>query len=300
MKNLIHLGVEYIDSLPVDTLSLHLQKKHKKDHYSHRSYENHSVNGEYPWKHVRRICEKFVGKPVNEAFTKYCEIVPKYQQKEFWKDLKEHVVYSWKYNHYKIDENGLIQYAGNPNKYKGPYTFRSEDCKIEKRHSVTGHKLSDFEEVYEKIPYERKRTGRKMENGKYYTWIDKGCTNGKFLYYEYGTNPFSMKPIYQRYKAQSKDFEYYIIQGYTESFDSKQDPRFKRLTNERRKKKEVSRRQQRKIDQEKAYSYISKSELEEKKEKETNKYKILAHGFDLETSFRTEKQTNPDLIKFKQ
>jgi hypothetical protein len=50
----------------------------------------------------------------------------------------------------------------------------------------------------------------------------------------------------------------------------------------------------------KSYSFISKSEKNAEKEKAKDKVKIEAKGFDYETSFRDDKQINPDVIKEKQ
>jgi hypothetical protein len=69
---------------------------------------------------------------------------------------------------------------------------------------------------------------------------------------------------------------------------------------EQRKRKDIRIKERRKVLDEKAYSFVSESEEEKKKEKAKNKKKIERKGFDYETSFRTDKQTNPDTIKDKQ
>ena len=272
MKNLAHLGAEYIDSLPVDTLSLHLQKKDMKNHWSNRS-DTHKVNHVYPWKHAHRILEKYVGKPFDQAFTRYCQIVPKYQQKDFLDAVKQDKRFYRRYNDYFVDDQGLIQRTNPKNKYKGPYVFQSADYTFEMRHKITGAKKPEYMWIYRTVEH------------PFYTTTEK---------------VYKIKGKYGTYTAIDKDFEPILLTGFQKSFGSKEDPRFKRLQAEKRKAIEKKDRIKRKIDLAKTYSYISKSELEEKKEKEINKYKILAHGFDLETSFRTEKQTNPDLIKEKQ
>jgi hypothetical protein len=97
-----------------------------------------------------------------------------------------------------------------------------------------------------------------------------------------------------------EDFIPVIVSGYAIEFDSKKDKTYKRLMSEQRKRKALRRLADKKAKEEKEYSFISKTEQRKKKEKEIDKIKIVAKGFDPETSFRTEKQINPDTIKEKQ
>lgn len=48
---------------------------------------------------------------------------------------------------------------------------------------------------------------------------------------------------------------------------------------------------------EKQYSFLMQSEIKIKEEKKNDLVKLIKHGFDPITSFRTDKQTNPDLIR---
>lgn len=77
-----------------------------------------------------------------------------------------------------------------------------------------------------------------------------------------------------------------VVSGWSETFDSRQDRRFKRLMWEKRKDKKKRDREFRRNMSERAYSFLTKSEKEERAGREANRAKILKHGFDLRTSFR--------------
>ncbi len=56
---------------------------------------------------IDRILTKYIGKDVNEAFSHYCKLVPKYLQFEFWNKLFPKVYHRVEFG---IDENNCIQY----------------------------------------------------------------------------------------------------------------------------------------------------------------------------------------------
>lgn len=105
---------------------------------------------------------------------------------------------------------------------------------------------------------------------------------------------------YGRIKVKKEDFIEQVISGRIYVFESSNDPRYIRIMAERNQKSKANHKKLKKELKEKAYSFLTKHELQLRKEKEIDKYKILKHGFDLITSFRNEKQTNPDLIKHSQ
>ncbi len=250
MKNLLNIGIEKLEILPIDLLSLTLQKKHHRlfNHVYRRNGDTHNIHGMSMWKFIRIFIEARIGQPFDDVFSEFCKVAPKYQQKYFLTEFESKI--RWYYSDdYKIDENGLIQFAREKNKYKGPYTFTSDDAMWEERHKVTG----------------------------------------------------KVKPKWDwKNKHKKEDYKDVLVNGWIKSFDSKNDKEFKRLQGERIKRKRKTERCVKKEKLEISYSFISKSELEKQKDKELDRQKILSHGMDLITSFRSEKQTNPDLIKEKQ
>lgn len=123
-------------------------------------------------------------------------------------------------------------------------------------------------------------------HGRFGPYIETHTVKDKFLYYEYGADSYKPKPMYQRYRAQEKDFENVLIQGKELFFESKRDRTFKRLHAERRKGKSKDNRRAERAAKEKEYSFLCQSELQKKKEKELNNLTITRHGFDLTSSFR--------------
>jgi hypothetical protein len=118
-------------------------KHNSRDRWGSRHDDYHPVDGVSPWKRVKRILKASVGKKFDVVFHEYCQEVPDYQQKFFLKEFEENLRgYNW--NRYYVDEDGLIQEHEPENKYKGPYTFYSIDCVIERRHKITGKKESNY------------------------------------------------------------------------------------------------------------------------------------------------------------
>lgn len=101
-------------------------------------------------------------------------------------------------------------------------------------------------------------------------------------------------------KFKEEDYEYVVVSGYALEFSSAKDPEYIRLTSDQRKRKKADARELAKEKARKTYSLITKEEKEIKEEKAKDRIKIEAKGFDYETSFRGEKQINPDVIKEKQ
>lgn len=296
MKNLTPIGIEKLEILPIETLELILTKKNKQDRHWRKGRSDYHHVGDYsPFTIANRVIENHIGQSFDKAFTKFCGLVPKYQQCIFRKQFANHVhERSWRYENYYIDERGIIKRTQLINQYKGPYYFKSDDYATELRHKITGHKKEDFESIHKMETFTYKHYGR-FKGGP-----TTGTKKGKLLYYEYGLKASHMKPLTMRYKAQDKDFIPVTIKGWIKEFKSKSDPEYVRLVNEREKRNEKRQRKNKEVMANKAYDMISKTELQKKKDKELDKQKILSHGFDLITSFRTEKQTNPDLIQLKQ
>lgn len=291
MKNLVHMGIEKLSLVPIEHLSDRPTQARKANWYGwrHRDGDTHKIGDYSPYKIASRLIEKSIGKPFEDTFSYFCTIVPKYQQ---WVFLEKFEDDRGNGSDYIIDDEGHIQLGSSPysgwykrvrRPYKGPYYFKSNDFKTELRHKITGHPKSRFREVYEKV--------ERTYYNRYYKRVVTEIRNGKLLYYEYGTTPsWRTKPIHERYKAQDSDFEAVIIQGWQKAFDSKQDPEYKRLMSEKRKKSKVSFKKKLILDTERAYEIILQTEKKKRELKELNDQKILAHGFDLTTSFRGENQ----------
>lgn len=101
MKNLAHLPIDVIErdyenqGDPFDSWDRYWRNDRNSDY--------HKVNDYSPYVHVKRIIKLYLGKSFDEAFSRYCKLVPKYQQKVF---LKE---FDGKYPDCYIDNDGNIQ-----------------------------------------------------------------------------------------------------------------------------------------------------------------------------------------------
>jgi hypothetical protein len=209
----------------------------------YRNNIRHDINGISMYKTIRRIIKSHIGKSFNQAFYKFCQIAPVYQQKFF---LEE---FNGKYKEYDVDENGLIKLVINPSTRFGwdkinkseDVIFYSIDYKTEIRHIKTG----------EKLPI--------------YSW--KLNKHKKHMYQEV------------------------IISGFSITFETKKDTKYKRLNAEKNKllkkrDKEWKRVNKNTIDEQTFRNVLN---AKKQKEKADDLVKILSHGFDPITSFRKEK-----------
>lgn len=113
------------------------------DWYSRKS-KYHKVNGKFPYDNIRRLLKDSIGKNVDGVFRKYCKIVPKYQQDEFYDFLNRDMRYFKRFDSFYVDDEKLVQFSKITNAYKGPYRITSGDVKYESRHKVTGKKESEY------------------------------------------------------------------------------------------------------------------------------------------------------------
>lgn len=131
--------IEDLDLLP-SRESMRKDKFLKAYRRNYRGGDYHKTGDYYPYTVLKRILSKFVGKSVNDAFSKYCEIVPKYQQKFFW---KEFLPKRWmKVSRYYIDENNLIQSNIKPKRKS--YEVRSFNIKYGWRDIKTGEIVTRY------------------------------------------------------------------------------------------------------------------------------------------------------------
>jgi hypothetical protein len=239
-----------------------------------------------PWKIADIILENNIGKSFDLAFSYFCKKV-NHQQHLYHYFLSNFTTERWYRKYYFTDNKGNIQ------KYEKEYpkkklTIYSEDYKSEIRHKITGHKKEDFEPIYELI----KKTETYRNHFLNKPISREYSVRGKFLYYEYCAKPYNLKPQYVRYKAIDKDFENITISGKCFEFNSKNHYLFKRLTSEKEKRKRKENRELERKKKEIQYNFLTKSELEQKVNKQENDIKIIKHGFDLKTSFRKPKEQN--------
>ena len=285
MKNLLRQSYR-LDDVPTDILFMTQAKK--ADYFRHswrrhwRGNCDHEVNGRSPYDIAEDIIEKFTGKEFDWAFSVFCSKVKKYQQHIFLDEFRD--ARRWRANH-QCDDNGIIIRTKDRNKYRGPYEFRSWDCQIEVRHKETHHPRDWFKPVYQ--------MQKVVTWNRYLKYYQERTYERKLLYYEYAgriSKEFpsfgNCLPLHKRYKAMPDDFEAVILVGFVKQFDSKQDPEYKRLMTEKRKQKWISEKKFRIAQAEKAYNMISQTKLKKDQEKEANKLKILAKGFDPIISFR--------------
>lgn len=229
------------------------------------------------------VLKNNIGKSFDLAFSYFCKHVSQRFQYVF---LERFNGRSYRSDEWSVDNNRLLVYK--PYRYnstnKTGVDFYSDDYESELVHKISGHKKDDFKEVYEKIENFPKLTPAMEKYHAGRRWFDKG----KFLYYLYGEN----LPLCMRYKAQKKDFHLVTVKGWKMHFESRNDPRYIRLNQEKIKRKKT---QERKIELEKSKQKIEeankalqevKRKEREKEQEEANRLKILRKGFDPETSFK--------------
>lgn len=233
----------------------------------------HKVDELYPWTHAKHVLKKYLGKSYDEAFAHYCTLVPKYQQHEF--DYILGLSNNWgSSSMYCLDENNII--IENP-KYKRisqAVTFYSLDYKEEYRlKNSLSKKL-------------RKELPKTISSNDYRNLVWNETHSQTYNPY---TSRFSNK-------VKSEYYEKYIVSGFSRTFSSKNDPTYQKLNQEKQQQLRLRAKKQKQEKKEKAYTLLSKKEIEAKNEIKRDKIKIMAKGFDYATSFRTEKQINPHVI----
>lgn len=240
----------------------------KFERWRHHHSTYHPTEGIWPYDRVKRIIKKFVGKQFDKAFSEYCSQVPIYQQHLFLQEFTEvHRYYGYRFNSsYRVDKQGNIQKVKPPKKDKRVYYY-SDDYKTELRHKITNRlKPSSFSAKYIK---------------------------GVKTYYDYAS--------YYPYKTSTdKDYVEVCVKGYKKAFSSHKNREYRRLISQQQKRRRKEQELKYVEMEAKAYSFLTKSEQELKKQKALDLIKILKHGFDPETSFQGDHRINPDVIKERQ
>jgi len=89
-------------------------------------YHKLSLKEDNYWVIKERIIKEFLGKSVDEAYSKYCKYVKFYEKSYFWDDFRDR---SWYNADYMIDTNKNIQFNRNKHQNKKkPVTFYSIDA----------------------------------------------------------------------------------------------------------------------------------------------------------------------------
>ena len=139
--------IEKLDNLPHKESRKDALSRHDLWNYNRHS-DYHQVNGEFPHQHVERILKKYTGKPFDDAFSAYCQIVPVYQQKYFLEEFEKrpNLRYYGFYDHWTVDKKGNIKLEKREVK-KPPISIQSDDYAVALKHKVTGHDKADFVKV---------------------------------------------------------------------------------------------------------------------------------------------------------
>lgn len=232
------------------------------DKWNGRSDVYHFVDNISPWTRIKRILKKYKGKQFSKAFSEYCSQVPQYQQRFFLEEIENHSTYRWKFSGYY--PYWYVDSVGNIQYNPGS---RKKDSKV--------YFYSD----------DFKTEKRHKVTGKLHP-----CERNK------------KDPWYWRWdeKVKEKDYHNVVVSGYCLEFKNAKDPEWIRLTTDQRKRRKAAERVRQKEAKAKALSFISKTEIEAKKERENNKLKIERKGFDFAKSFRNENQINPEFIPTQQ
>lgn len=248
------IDIEKLNELP-KRIGMHKEAVVKDLCWKSRHSDYHNVGDYSSWTICERVLTEFYGKHVNDAFTKYCTLVHKYQQKIFWETF-ERKRFSW-----YLDEYDNIQNDHMIPEWGGPYTIYSPDYKAEMLHKVTRHPRRRFRESCKHTRGKRKVT---------YTW-----EGGKYC----------KTSEREHYTATIDDFELVILEGWRIDCVSKNDPKYQRYVQEKAKARKKSDKEYKITKKLKEYSFLTKREQELKELAKLDIIKRDSHGFD-EESFR--------------
>lgn len=117
-----------------------------KDRWSYKPKVYHNIGHYSLYTLIDRVCKMYLGKHINEAFSYYCKLVPKYQQKFFHKNFGNK-----RYGTYLIENDIIIL---NPRyTQKKIYKIYSDDYKIGYKYIGKDHKLKGY--IAKEVPYFR-------------------------------------------------------------------------------------------------------------------------------------------------
>lgn len=111
-----------------DQFDKQLEKLKVKKYSGYRNNyhsDYHRVGDDFPWKIADRVLNNFIGKPFDDAFHKFCQLVPKYQQKCFLEEFEG------RYASWFVDDDGNILPEPPREKRKTTYKVASWDAKYD-------------------------------------------------------------------------------------------------------------------------------------------------------------------------
>ena len=239
----------------LELLPSRLNNKQYHNNKSDWGYTSPKYHGENIFILINRILQNNIGKSWSMTYHYICKKIPKNLKHYIYSSLPTHQSRPYSvYENYYIEDD-VIKYKEwkNPHKKKPSVVIKSE-----------------IKYFYEPYGYwgENKIEVFKNNNSSYF----------KFYYIDYNNHRHTIS-----------DYDVREIHTPIEEY-FKGSKEYKRLKSEEIKKKNLKYKKIQKLRKEKAYSFITKSEIELKKQKEIDKWKIIKHGFD-ENSFRT----NPSL-----
>jgi hypothetical protein len=293
---MVHFDLDKLEDLP--------QKQPFHPKWRHRT-EN-TFGKRNPDFTAEKIIKNNIGKSYDIAFSYFCKKVKQQDQKEFidW--------FNWRYSRYIIDELGLIQFHPSrlPVIKESKRTFTSNDIEYKIIHKDSGlakelfnpvEIIVGYKEVLENRWYCR---GKKQRNYRKQEWVIKPIKKQIGYLYSEDKKQYVTKqlPLYKQIFAKDSDFIKVISKGIELKFDSPKTPQLVRLRKEALKKHNRSYKRKynldiidydfilkqgsQRLEKENNDKLLSAKEMAAKLKQE-NDIKILAHGFDLETSFRT-------------
>lgn len=229
------VNIEELEKLPMKMSRKEFITEQYGDMWDLKKFDHswyRSNKADYYWVKLDRILKSYIGKNVDEAYSKYCKVVETYEKRYFFEEFRNN---KWYDSTYTIDLNRCIQL--NPDRWqkkKKPYVFRS------------------FDFAY----------------GYYDTKTKEYVSESKFNW---------------RYEIDNDRYIYCVISGYEKTFESKQDPEYKRLKAEKVKAQKLHKKALKKKAKEKEYCFLTEKEIALKKSKEIDILTRNRKGFDDES-----------------
>ena len=226
----------------------------------------------------KRIIEHFVGKPFDDAFSKF----KKETKGLLYNSYKDFIDWNIRINNcgssyklYIIDDDGNIQYSKyylNWQNRKRSVSYKTKDYTSDWFYKNTNILKKDFREVY-KYPPNKYGFSNYGKNSILYYIYDR--RKGKYIWND------TILPVYKQIIAQPEEFVERTLSGKIFTFNSGKDPRYIRLVQDKSKPKRKSTRWS--MSEQQFREILNKRKNEDKISCEI---KMIKHGFDPKTSFR--------------
>jgi hypothetical protein len=244
--------------------------KNNSDCWGYRGSER-TKHGLNTWVFMDYIIESNINKSFGNAFRYYCKFVNRQYQKYFLERFQNYnsPVRGWG-KKYWIDSNDIIR--ANPRRF-GRWYFKDEQKEI-------SFKSFDYEETWkiQKTSKEIKRNWKKNYSREVViTDIEvKTFRRGISEHYIQGFDNHYPKAFIKAIEMKSKV-------GHKEIVDSKKSPRYQKLRQEDDRRYKKQEREKERARKEITYSFLTKSEIEQKKSRLEDGYNLYRHGFNDES-----------------